>query len=232
MADEGTLTAQERLEKLTEFENRFKNLANNTVSNPLESALAHTIVNRNLNKDNFLKLLRAFKQDVNKNRYNNFDEVMDYCSNSANPVGRILLELFNISNEKAIHYSDRICSALQITNFIQDTMIDYQRGRIYYPADEMVKFGVTEKMFEMKKNNDNLKSLIEFSVNRTQAMFDEGKALLKFLTGRFRYEIAWTILGGEEILKKIRGADFDVFSRRPILTKSDYLKILLNILLI
>jgi phytoene/squalene synthetase len=109
-------------------------------------------------------------------------------------------------------------------------MIDFQKGRIYYPADEMIKFGVTEQMFEMKKNNDNLKLFIEFSVDRTQAMFDEGKTLLKFLTGRFRYEIAWTIGGGEEILKKIRGADFDVFSGRPILMKSDYLKLLFSIL--
>ena len=90
----------------------------------------------------------------------------------------------------------------------------------------MEKFGVNEKMFEMKEISFNLKKLIEFSVNRTQSMFDEGKSLLEFLSGRFKYEIAWTIKGGEEILNKIRGVDFDVFTKRPVLTKTDYLKLL------
>lgn len=195
-------------------------------------ALRNSIIERKLTQANFFNLLKAFKQDVTKSRYNNFNEVLNYCSNSANPVGRILLELFNITESDAIYYSDRICTALQITNFIQDTKTDFQKGRIYYPLDEMLKFNVNEKMFEMKKINDNLKSLIEFTVNRTQTMFDEGKALLKLLTGRFRYEIAWTIKGGEEILAKIRGADFDIISKRPILKKSDYLKLLLKTFLI
>ena len=90
----------------------------------------------------------------------------------------------------------------------------------------MAKFGVTETEFEMKENNLNLKSLIEFSVNRIQSLFDEGKGLLEFFSGRFKYEIEWTIRGGEEILNKIRGADFDVFRRRPVLSKTDHLKIL------
>jgi phytoene synthase len=83
-------------------------------------------------------------------------------------------------------------------------------------------------MFEMNEISFNLKKLIEFSVNRTQIMFDEGKSLLEFLSGRFKYEIAWTIKGGEEILHKIRGADFDVFTKRPVLTKTDYLKLLIK----
>ena len=141
------------------------------------------------------------------------------------------MELFNIRDEKAINYSDKICTALQITNFIQDTLIDYQKGRIYYPLDEMEKFGVDENLFEMKQINDNLKKLIQFSVDRTQTLFDEGKKLLTYLSGRFRYEIAWTIKGGEEILNKIRGADFDVFSNRPYLTKTDYFKIFIKALI-
>ncbi|MBE7477571.1 MAG: squalene synthase HpnC [Ignavibacteriota bacterium] len=232
IADEGNLTTQERLRKLSDFENRLISVLKNSSGNNLELALRNSIIERKLTQDNFFNLLKAFKQDVTKSRYNNFNEVLNYCSNSANPVGRILLELFNITESDAIYYSDRICTALQITNFIQDTKTDFQKGRIYYPLDEMLKFNVNEKMFEMKKINDNLKSLIEFTVNRTQTMFDEGKALLKLLTGRFRYEIAWTIKGGEEILAKIRGADFDIISKRPILKKSDYLKLLLKTFLI
>jgi len=227
-ADEGNISISERLEKLEAFGQRLDSLLKNHPASHLEAALEQTIITKMLNPENFFNLLRAFKQDVVKNRYKDFNEVMDYCSNSANPVGRILLELFDIRDDKAFYYSDRICTALQITNFIQDTTVDFGKGRIYYPFDEMEKFGVNEKMFEMNEISFNLKKLIEFSVNRTQSMFDEGKPLLEFLSGRFKYEIAWTIKGGEEILNKIRGADFDIFTKRPVLTKTDYLKLFIK----
>ena len=225
-ADEGNLDASEKLKKLTAFEERLNWLLNDKPRNNLEAALKSTIITKKLSHHNFFNLLKAFKQDVTKNRYSTFSEVLDYCSCSANPVGKILLELINIRDEQAFYFSDKICTALQLTNFIQDTDIDFDKGRIYYPKDEMAKFGVTETEFEMKENNLNLKSLIEFSVNRIQSLFDEGKGLLEFLSGRFKYEIEWTIRGGEEILNKIRGADFDVFRRRPVLSKTDHLKIL------
>ena len=225
-SDEGNISGSERLEKLHAFEERLDSLLKNHPASHLEAALEQTISTKMLSPENFFNLLKAFKQDVMKTRYADFSEVLDYCSNSANPVGRILLELFDIRDDKAFYYSDRICTALQLTNFIQDTKIDFYKGRIYFPIDEMGKFGVNEKMFEMKEISFNLKKLIEFSVNRTQSMFDEGKSLLEFLSGRFKYEIAWTIKGGEEILRKIRGVDFDVFTKRPVLTKTDYLKLL------
>jgi len=227
-SDEGNFTQSERLDKLQIFEFRLSSLLNEQPENHFEAALKKTVNDRKLNPENFYKLLKAFKQDVVKNRYQNFDEVLAYCSNSANPVGRLLLELFNIRDSRAIRYSDQICTALQLTNFIQDTNLDYQKGRIYYPLDEMKRFEVDEKVFEMNGNNLNLKKLIEFSVNRVQEYFDEGKSLLAFLSGKFKYEIAWTIKGGEEILNKIRGVDFDVISQRPYLTKIDYMKILLK----
>ena len=230
-ADEGNDSSSVKLEKLRAFEERLRSLLNDNPATELEAALKNTIINRKLKPEHFFNLLIAFKQDVIKNRYKDFSELLGYCFNSANPVGRILLELFDIRNDKAFYYSDKICTALQITNFVQDTKIDFNKGRIYYPLDEMEKFGVNEKMFEMNEISDNLKKLIEFSVTRTQSMFDEGKGLLEFLSGRFKYEIAWTIRGGEEILNKIRGADFDIFTRRPVLTKTDYLKLLIKSIL-
>ena len=231
LADEDDVTTLERLKNLEQFEKDFQHLLTKEPTNEFEAALRNTINSKNLNSNNFFNLLKAFKQDVTKKRYETFNELLDYCSCSANPIGRILLELFEIKNEQAFYYSDKICTALQITNFLQDTVIDFQKGRIYYPADEMQKFEVTESMFEINKINGNLKQLIEFNVNRIQSYFDEGKSLLAFLSGRFKYEIDWTIRGGEEILIKIRGADFDVFSERLVLTKSDHLKILIKVLL-
>ena len=225
-ADEGNLEATERLKKLKALEERLKLLLKDKPGSNIEAALKNTIITKKLDQYNFYNLLKAFKQDVTKSRYSTFSEVLDYCSCSANPIGRILLELSNIRDERAVYFSDKICTALQLTNFVQDTKIDFDKGRIYYPKDEMDKFGVTELEFEMKENNLNLKSLIEFSVNRIQSLFDEGQSLLEFLSGRFKYEIYWTIGGGEEILNKIRGADFDVFTRRPVLTRTDHIKIL------
>lgn len=230
-ADEGNLSPEMRVEKLYEFEKRFENLIIKEPDNNLEAALRNTILSKNLNPKNFYKLIKAFRQDVEKNRYKNFDEVLDYCSNSANPVGRILLELFDIRDKKAVYHSDKICTALQITNFIQDTKIDYQKGRIYYPLEDMEQFEIDEKFFEMRRNNLNFKKLVEFSVNRVQQFFDEGKPILEYLSGRFKYEIAWTIKGGEEILNKIRGANFEVLSERPALTKSDFLRIFIKSIL-
>ena len=227
-ADEGSYSSSIRIEKLEAFEDRLKLLLKQNSATNLEAALKNTIVTRRINHKYFFMLLKAFKQDVVKSRYTDFNELMEYCSNSANPVGRILLELFDIRNEEAFFYSDKICTALQITNFIQDTTVDYDKGRIYYPANEMEKFGVNEKMFEMKKISDNLKKLIEFSVNRVQSLFEEGKPLLEFLSGRFKYEIAWTIKGGEEILNKIRGSDFDILTERPVLSRTDYLKLFIK----
>lgn len=232
ISDEGNLNDSERIIKLKKFEMRLRALLNNQPENNLDRALQDTIYSKKLSPENFFKLIKAFKQDVVKKRYDNFEEVLDYCSNSANPVGRIILELFDVRNEKANYYSDKICTALQITNFIQDTKIDYQKGRIYFPVAEMEYYEVKEEMFELNRINHNLEKLIEFSVDRVQNYFDEGKNLLAFLSGRLRYEIDWTINGGEEVLRKIRGADFDILSKRPSLSKVDYIKLLIKSILV
>jgi squalene synthase HpnC len=227
-ADEGELSQVNRLNKLSAFENRLHELLNDKYRSDIEYALADTIKTKKLSRDHFLNLLKAFNQDVTKKRYSNFSEILEYCKNSANPVGRLVLELVGVKNEKAFYYSDKICTALQITNFIQDTTLDYKKGRIYYPEDEMQKFGVTEKMFELKENNVNFNHLVEFSIDRTQDMLNEGKNLLKYLYGRIRYEIGWTIKGGELIIKKIRNHHFDVLNYRPELSKINFLSLFIK----
>ncbi|MCK7524640.1 MAG: squalene/phytoene synthase family protein [Ignavibacteriales bacterium] len=140
----------------------------------------------------------------------------------------MLLELFNISDEDALINSDKICTALQLTNFYQDTLIDIEKGRNYYPQNEMKMFNVTKKMFELKENNPNIKALVKHNVERAQSLFDEGKNLLKYLNGRFKIEIKWTIAGGEKILDKIRKNDYDVFTKRPKLDKVDFILLLVK----
>jgi squalene synthase HpnC len=227
IADEGTLPEEERLKRLNDFEEIFNNLRKGTCNTDYEYALYQTIKEKELNPEHFLALLKAFKQDVLKKRYNNYDELLDYCRNSANPVGRLILELHNIRDEEANIWSDKICTALQIANFLQDVGPDYEKGRIYLPEDELYRAGISKKMFEEREINLNFKRLIEFNVDRTQKLFDEGKNLIKFLHGRLKLEIKWTILGGEAILGKIRNNNYNVFIR-PSLSKTDFIRLFIK----
>lgn len=228
LADEGNAAPEKRLEELNKFENEFQKSLKGISDNLYFIQLAKTITEKKLSITHFTDLLSAFKQDVVKKSYNNFDEVLDYCQRSANPVGRILLELFKVDYDAARNCSDKVCTALQLTNFYQDTVLDIEKGRNYYPQDEMETFGVIKKMFELKEINPNIKALLKHNVDRAQVLFDEGKNLLKYLNGRFKVEIKWTIAGGEKILDKIRKNDYDVFSIRPKLNKIDFIGLLIK----
>ena len=228
LADEGSVNSETRMDALNKFELEFINSLESESENFYFNQLSKTIRNKNLSTKHFSDLLSAFKQDVIKKEYNNYDEILNYCTRSANPVGRILLELFNVHQNEAIISSDKICSALQLTNFYQDTIFDIEKGRNYYPQDEMKMFNVTRKMFELKENNHNIKALVKHNVERAQLLFDEGKNLLNYLNSRFRIEIKWIIAGGEKILKKIRENDYDVITERPKLDKIDFVSLLLK----
>ena len=211
-----------RLKQLEEFKDNFTNALNSKPRNDFESAIVNSIKEKNLTSSLFYDLLKAFKQDVIKKRYENFEEVIEYCKHSANPVGRLILELFDIRNEDAFRLSDKICTALQLTNFYQDLQIDFRKGRIYLPEDELQKFNVSKKSFELKENSLNLQQLLRHNISRTEQMFKEGRGLLKHLKGRLKFEISWTILGGEEILKKIKKIEYNTINIRPELSKRDY----------
>lgn len=228
IADEGNITEAERLNRLNEVEESFNASFNGKFDSPFNQALHQSIMEKQLTPKLFLDLLQAFKQDVVKKRYMDFQEVLDYCQNSANPVGRLILELFDIRSNEAVIYSDKICTALQLTNFYQDIEIDYDKERIYFPEDEMKAFNVNEKLFALKENNVNLKQLLQYNIQRTQQMFDEGKNLLKYLDGRLKLEIKWTILSGEAVLQKIRDNDYKIFNSRPKLTKKDFSLLLIK----
>jgi len=228
IADEGELSRDERLEQLNNFEKDFLHSLEGRSDNEYFILLSETIKNRNICAQYFLDLLSAFKQDATKNRFETFDEILDYCNRSANPVGRILLQLFEVDDTKALLNSDKICTALQLANFYQDAKIDFGKGRIYFPLDELKRFSVTEKMFELNENNHNIKALVKHNLQRAQILFDEGKNILNHLSGRFKLEIKLTIAGGEKILSKIEANDYDVLNYRPKLTKIDFATILIK----
>jgi len=227
-ADEGNISPEQRMILLNEFENEFLVSLKNQSKIIYLNLLSKEIKLNNLDSNLFLNLLSAFKQDIVKSRYNHFSEILDYCTRSANPIGRLLLQLFGYQSNKIFSLSDKICTSLQLINFIQDTKIDISRNRLYYPLDELVSYKVSESDLLNLKMNDDLKKLIKFNVDRAREIMNQGKELTKKLKGKFTVEIRWTILGGEEILKKIEKIDFNVVAIRPTISKLDYAKIFIR----
>ena len=228
LADEGDISAKKRIEELNDYENKLSECLEGKFENDFWAVLKNTIWERNLTAQYFYDLLKAFKHDVEIKRYGTFKDILYYCKHSANPVGRLVLELFNIRNEQLNIYSDNVCTALQLANFYQDVGVDIEKGRIYIPLDEMKKFGVEENVFVKKKNNVKFKELLRHQVEKKEKMSLEGRKLLRHLPYRLKLEIGWTILGGEKILEKIESLDYEVLNNRPKLSKAGYLTLMLK----
>lgn len=230
-ADEGSLSISERYDLLASAKKKLLCAANNNPDDdPVYIALADTLKQHPTILDQLLKLLIAFNQDVEKNRYQSFAEVMNYCRHSANPVGHMLLILFNADNEKNIARSDAICSALQIINFLQDITPDYsQRNRIYMPLDEMQQHHLTEQDFNSKSPSSNLTTFMNLQVQRALKLLQAGAPLGITLKGRIGLEIRMMILGGWSILKKVHDQNGDL-SKHAKLNKKDWTWIIFHAL--
>jgi squalene synthase HpnC len=145
LADEGEASPESRLQSLDTYRRELDAIAAaQTPSLPIFKNLSEVIVEWGLPLEHFYDLLDAFSQDVVKFRYANFGEVMNYCRRSANPVGRLMLHLYGQTELRNVAYSDGICSALQLINFLQDVAIDWHRDRSYMPQDEMARFGLND----------------------------------------------------------------------------------------
>lgn len=222
-ADEGDLPGPIRLARLDEFRRQIDRIEAGAPSAiPWFAALAEVIRDYRLPPDAFRDLLSAFSQDVVKTRYASFDEVLDYCRRSANPVGRLLLCLYGSPSPQNLAYSDAICSGLQLINFLQDVAIDYRKGRIYLPQDELARFGISEREIAAGVPGRNWQRFIAFQIERTRALLYSGAPLGRALTGRIGMELRIIIAGGDRILTKIARVGGDVFRRRPTLRLFDW----------
>ena len=221
-ADEGDIPEAQRLELLTGFSHQLDLIQQGEQSDdPTFIALADIIEKYQLPISLFHDLLTAFKMDVIKNRFANFGEIMEYCRYSANPIGRLLLHLNNAVSPQNLGYSDAVCSALQLINFLQDIQQDYEENnRIYLPQDEMEKYSVSETDIQNKVTNASTRRLIEFQIRRALKILQSGAPLGKVLKGRMGLELRITIMGGSRILYKLNQQHDDVFSR-PRLSKWD-----------
>ena len=166
-------------------------------------------------------LLSAFEQDVVKQRYANQHELLDYCRRSANPVGRLLLHLYRVTDELSLRQSDCICTALQLINFWQDLSVDIPRGRIYLPADMAASRGVTTEQLLALEVTSNTRALVADSVAWATGMMAHGEDLVKTVPGRAGWELRLVVQGGLRIAERIAQLDFGTLRQRPTLGKRD-----------
>jgi phytoene synthase len=229
IADEGDLSNEQRLQQLDEFRNELTRIAaRDTPESPLFKNLAETIRQHALPLPPLHDLLDAFAQDVVKKHYANYAELLDYCRRSANPVGHLLLHLYQEATPVNLAYSDAICSALQLINFWQDVAKDSAIGRIYLPQDDLAKFGVSETQIAQEICDEAWRALMKFQIDRARALMLQGKPLGSILTGRIGLEMRMIIAGGLRILDKIEAAHYDVFRHRPVLRPFDWVIMLVK----
>lgn len=226
-ADEGEHPAEWRLARLAEYHGYLLALERGElVDHPVFRNLMPHIRAHDLPYSLFHDLLAAFEQDCTKTRYAHFGEVMDYCRRSANPIGRLLLKLYGDRDAKHQAWSDGICSALQLINFLQDVAEDYRKGRIYLPQDEMDKFGISERQIGEGRADALWQQFMKTQIERARRMLQAGAPLGRALKGRIGLEMRLIILGGNRILAQLHESRGDMFSRRPKLIWKDAAAIL------
>jgi squalene synthase HpnC len=229
---------QDRLAALGRWRSNLDRCLAGKAENPVFVALSDVIQTFSLRSEHFEKLLCAFESDVRVNRHPDFAALLAYCRNSANPVGRLVLEVFGHRDPELFALSDSICTALQLTNFWQDAAIDLGRDRIYVPIEDLARFGlsVTDLQRLAVSSNgmpwqalfDRWRALMVIQVRRTRELFEHGRLLPERVAPELRCQLRLTWLGGTAILSRIESAGYDVFRRRPSLAKTDFVRLYLR----
>ena len=229
MADEGEAPAADRLAQLDAWRRRLH--AAVAVERSAETphadedlivvALAHSIRSLDLPIALFDDLLSAFGQDTMTTRYDSWAEVFDYCRRSANPVGRLVLRIAGHRDEALDRSSDALCTALQLTNFWQDFGRDWTIGRLYVPRDVTAACRAREMDLNGAFLNDAWMAAMRQCVEQTRAQFAAGRAVCDGVTGRLRYEMRFTWLGGTRILDQVERTGPALLMQRPSISKRD-----------
>jgi squalene synthase HpnC len=199
-------------------------------SHPVFVALARTIAEFSIPIEPFADLLVAFRRDQQVHRYDTFADLLDYCRYSANPVGRLVLYLAKAHDDQRARLADSICTGLQLTNFCQDVAADWDRGRVYFPHDACREFGYHEPDFAERRVNDDFRRLMAHEVDHAAEYLKAGLPLVDLMPGGLRGDVWLFAHGGLAILEAIRHEDYDVWRRRPALSRFDKLRLLIGAL--
>ncbi|MFP6762123.1 MAG: squalene synthase HpnC [Planctomycetaceae bacterium] len=194
---------------------------------PVFVALRSTIQDKQIPIEPFTDLISAFEQDQTVHEYDTFEQLLDYCTRSANPVGRLLNHLWSQSNEASLEWSDSICTGLQLANFWQDVDRDLSIGRIYLPREDREKFGVTREMLESRQSTPEFLELMKFEVDRARKFLVSGASVIDQLPLLIQIDIELFAAGGLCVLDHIRKIGYRVLDRRPVVSRGAALKLLI-----
>ena len=211
--------AQQSLELLDQWETELNACYAGLPRHPVFVALAETVKQCGIPRHEFSDLLIAFRQDQTVARYETFDDVLGYCRYSANPVGHLVLYLCGYNDAERQQLSDYTCTALQLANFWQDVAVDYQKGRIYLPLEDLRRFGVTGVDIEQRRATPQFIEMMRFEVERAREWFERGLPLVKKVDRELAIDIELFSRGGREILNAIERQGYDVLRQRPVISK-------------
>jgi len=211
---------QASLQLLDQWEAELDACCQGNPRHPVFVALRETIAKLDIPRDPFANLLKAFRQDQTVTRYQTFDDLLGYCLNSANPVGHLVLYLCGYRDAQRQELSDFTCTALQLANFWQDVSVDYAKGRIYLPLEDLARYGASEADIAKRNNSAAFCNLIRFEVERTRDWFGQGFPLVDKVDRELAVDLELFSRGGLEILKAIEQQRFAVLGRRPAISKS------------
>ena len=231
IADEGSAAPAARLAALDRYVAALAAIERGET--PTEKpfvALAEAIRAHALPLAPFRDLLSAFRQDVATQRYATFTDLLDYCRRSANPVGRLLLALYRVDGAAAEAAADAICTGLQLTNFWQDIALDWAKGRVYLPTEDLNRFGVSEVEIAEGRCDARWRALMTFETARARSLLTRGRPLTQAMPWRAGLELSAVVAGGMRILERIDAVHGDVFRSRPTLGRRDWAVVALRTL--
>jgi squalene synthase HpnC len=188
--------------------------------------LAASVATCDLSEQPFVDLIEANRRDQTVTVYATYEQLLDYCALSANPVGRLVLDVFDAGGPERVALSDKVCTALQIIEHCQDVVEDHHAGRLYLPLADLDRFGVRRADFEAPTASAAVRQLVRFEAERAEALLAEGAALLHQLRGWARLAIAGYIAGGQAALDALRRAGWNVLPTHPRRRRRDVLRAL------
>lgn len=219
---------QQSLELLDQWEGQLNSCYAGSPRHPVFVALKETVEQFGIPKYEFSDLLVAFRQDQTVSRFETFDDVLGYCRYSANPVGHLVLYLCGYSDTGRQQLSDYTCTALQLANFWQDVFVDYGKGRIYLPLEDLRRFGVTGDDIAQRRATPQFVAMMKFEVERAREWFERGLPLVKMVNRELAVDLELFSRGGQEILNAIERQGFDVLRARPVISKPRKLMLVLR----
>lgn len=229
--DIGDESQGDRLANLEAWEDDFRKIRSGTPRHPVHVALVDTVRTFDIPDEPFLKLIEANRIDQRKTRHESFADLLHYCDHSANPCGRLVLYAFGVRDAESQRLADFTCTALQLVNFWQDLAIDWSKGRVYLPQEDLRSYGYSEGELARGEVNGRFERLMAFQAARTRDYFRRGLPLANRLRGAARIDVRLFSRGGMRVLDLIESAGYDVFRRRPTLSKLGKVRLALETVL-